>query len=143
MTAPPRRPQSVLFLCERNATRSRLAEAVARHHFGARLYIASAGVRPGPPDPFVAAVLDEAGIAPSATTATPFDDLDDVAFDLIVTLSPLAHHRAMELTRTHAVEVEYWPTFDPTAVEGSREQRLDAYRGVLAALTAHILERLR
>jgi hypothetical protein len=49
----------------------------------------------------------------------------------------------MELTRTHAVEVEYWPTFDPTAVEGSREQRLDAYRGVLAALTAHILERLR
>lgn len=142
MTETRRRLQSVLFVCERNATRSRLAEAVARRYFGARVYVASAGVRPGPPDPFVAAVLDEAGIAAAETPAASLDELDDVAFDLIVTLSPLAHHRALELTRTHAVEVEYWPTFDPTAIEGTRDQRLDAYRGVLTALTARILERL-
>ena len=53
----------------------------------------------------------------------------------------LAHHRALELTRTVPAEIEYWPTLDPTAVEGNREQRLDAYREVRDQLTARIRER--
>jgi protein-tyrosine-phosphatase len=142
MRAAASHPQSVLFVCERNAVRSRLAEAVARFHFGKRVYIASAGIRPGEADPFVAAVLAEAGIPAPTSEAQAFDDLHDVAFDLIVTLSPEAHHRALELTRTQAVTVEYWPTFDPTAQEGNRAQRLAAYRDVLAALAAHVTERL-
>jgi protein-tyrosine-phosphatase len=142
MSAPGRRPQSVLFVCERNATRSVLAEAVARFHFGASTYVASAGIRPGEADPFAAATLQAAGIPACPAVPQAFDDLDDFGFDLIVTLSPEAHHRALELTRTQAVAVEYWPTFDPTSVEGSRTQRLEAYRGVLEALTARILERL-
>jgi hypothetical protein len=58
-----------------------------------------------------------------------------------VTLSPEAHHRALELTRTSAVDVEYWPTEDPSAVEGNRAQRLDAYRQVREQLLARIRER--
>jgi protein-tyrosine-phosphatase len=142
MSASGPRPQSVLFVCERNATRSKLAEAVARQHFGTAIYIDSAGVRPGEADPFVAATLAEAGIPAYDGPAQALDELDDLAFDLIVTLSPVAHHRALELTRGLAVAVEYWPTFDPTAVEGSRTQRLEAYRGVLVALTGRIRERL-
>ena len=62
-------------------------------------------------------------------------------FDLIVTLSPEAHHKALELTRTSAVDVEYWPTADPTAIEGSREQRLVVYREVRDQLLRRIRER--
>src|SRR5262249_20732457 len=60
---------------------------------------------------------------------------------LIVTLSPEAHHKALDLTRTIAADVEYWPTPDPTGTEGSREQRLEAYRAVRDMLLARIKER--
>ena len=48
---------------------------------------------------------------------------------------------ALELTRTSAVDIEYWPTADPSAVEGNRAQRLDAYREVREQLLARIHER--
>jgi protein-tyrosine-phosphatase len=73
-----------------------------------------------------------------------FEELDEwegLNFDLIITLAPEAHHRALELTRTSAVDVEYWPTADPSAVEGSRAQQLDAYREVRDQLLARIRER--
>ena len=73
-----------------------------------------------------------------------FEELDEwegLNFDLIVTLAPEAHHRALELTRTSGVEVEYWPTPDATAIEGNREQRLDAYRQVRDQLLARIRDR--
>ena len=45
------------------------------------------------------------------------------------------------ITRASAVDVEYWPTADPSAVEGNRTQRLDAYREVREQLLARIRER--
>ena len=70
-----------------------------------------------------------------------FEDLEDGSFDLVITLSPEAHHKAMELTRTAATKVEYWPTIDPTAIEGSREQRLLAYRMVRDQLMQRLKQR--
>ena len=67
--------------------------------------------------------------------------MEDAAFDLVITLSPEAHHKAMELTRTSAALVEYWPTQDPTLVEGSREQMLDAYRACRDGLEDRIAAR--
>lgn len=139
------RVQAVLFACGMNAVRSPMAEAIAQHYFGHSTYVRSAGVRKGEPDPFAAAVLEEIGIsAPphKPQTLEELDDLEGLNFDLIVTLAPEAHHAALELTRTSAVDVEYWPTSDPTVVQGSREQVLEAYRGVRDALTANILKRL-
>ena len=95
-------------------------------------------------DPFAVAVMDEIGIDIAKHKPMTFEELEDwegLNFDLIVTLSPEAHHKALELTRTLAADVEYWPTPDPTVVEGSREQRLDAYREVRDELTARIRER--
>ena len=74
-------------------------------------------------------------------TFEELDELEGLNFDLIVTLSPPAHHKALELTRTIAADVEYWPTADPTAAEGSREQRLEAYREVRDQLMERIRER--
>jgi protein-tyrosine-phosphatase len=134
----PRRPQSVLFACSMNAVRSPMAEAIARHFFGKDIYFASAGVRQGKLDPFVTVVMDEIGIDLQKHKPHTFEDLEDSTYDLIVSLSPEAHHRALEFTRTDAVDVVYWPTLDPTAVEGSREMKLDAYRGVREGLVRRI-----
>lgn len=106
--------------------------------FGHEIYFASAGIRPGEPDPFAAAVLDEIGIEPGKHRPKSFQDLEDSNFDWIVSLSPEAHHHALEFTRTMAVDAQYWPTIDPSVVEGSREQRLNAYRAVRDGLMARI-----
>jgi protein-tyrosine-phosphatase len=132
------RLQSVLFACSENSVRSPMAAALARLQFGRTVYVASAGVRPGQRDPFVTAIMQEVGADLSRHTPQRFEDLEDTTFDLIVTLSPEAHHRALEFTRTMAVAVAYWPTMDPTAIEGSRERVLDAYRGVREALRARM-----
>ena len=70
------------------------------------------------------------------------EQLEDDYFDLIITLSPQAHHAALELTRSNAVEVIYWPTMDPTVATGTREQILDAYREVRDHLSSLIESRL-
>jgi protein-tyrosine-phosphatase len=138
------RPQAVLFACGLNSVRSPMAQALYRQMFGSGSYVGSAGVRKGEPDPFVGVAMDELGIDMARHRPMTFEELEDwegLNFDLIVTLSPEAHHKALELTRILAVDVEYWPTPDPTAVEGSREQRLDAYRDVRDQLASRIQKR--
>jgi protein-tyrosine-phosphatase len=115
-----------------------------RQMVGPGTYVGSAGVRKGELDPFAVAVADERGIdigKHRPMTIEELDDLEGLNFDLIVTLAPEAHHRALDLTRTMAVDVEYWPTSDPTAVDGTREQRLDAYREVRDQLAERIAAR--
>ena len=134
-------PGSVLFLCGMNSVRSPMAEQMARQILPRSVFVASAGVRAGERDPFVDAVLAEKEMSLGDRQPQMLDELEDAYFDLIITLSPEAHHKALDLTRTHAVEVEYWPTQDPTLVEGSREQRLDAYREVCDGLSLRIRKR--
>lgn len=136
-------PGSVLFACTMNAVRSPMAAAILRHLAGHRIYVESAGVREGEADPFVRAVMDEIGIDLSRHTPHTLADLHDTSFDLIITLSPEAHHQALELTRTMAVEVEYWPTFDATLMVGfgNREQTLESYRAVRDRLFQRIKAR--
>jgi len=142
--AAPARPQAVLFACGLNSVRSPMAAGIFRELFGKIVYVGSAGVQRGELDPFAVAAMAELGIDISRHKPHTFEELDELEglnFDLIVTLSPRAHHKALELTRTLAAEVEYWPTADPTAIEGSREQRLNAYREVRDQLLARIRAR--
>jgi protein-tyrosine-phosphatase len=139
-----KRPQSVLFLCGQNSIRSPMAAAMTKHFFGKSIYVTSAGVRKGEIDPFVTAVMDEIGIDLSKhkpTTVEERDEDEGLSFDLAISLSPQAHHRALELTRKLPIEVEYWPTTDPTIVDGSREQKLEAYRNVRDELLRKIKQR--
>jgi len=135
-------------MCNYNAVRSAAAEAIARAYFGKSTYVQSAGVRSGEPtDPFMIAALDEIGIDASRHRPRTVEELEDwegLNFDLIITLAPEAHHRALALTHTLAADVEYWPTADPTLVQdASREQRLEAYRDVRDGLTRRIKARLK
>jgi len=133
-------PGSVLFACTSNTVRSPMAEALMKLLHGRRVYVQSVGVRRGEEiDPFVVEVMDEIGIDLSRHYPKSFDELEDEFFDLVISLSPEAHHRAVELTRNSATEIEFWPTPDPSLAEGSREQRLEAYRQV----RDHLLRRIR
>jgi protein-tyrosine-phosphatase len=134
-------PGSVLFACGHNAIRSPMAEGLMKYLHGRRLYVQSAGVRPGPLDPFAVAVMDELGIDIARHRPRSFEELEDDYFDLVVSLAPEAQHRAVELTRASATELEFWNTPDPSIVEGSRETRLDAYRDVRDLLLRRIRER--
>jgi len=134
----------VLFACGLNAVRSPMAAGLFQQMVGKSIPSGSAGVQKGELDPFAVAVMEEIGIdiaKHKPITFEELDDLDGLNFDLIVTLSPPAHHCALELIRTHPAKVEYWPTVDPTGVEGNREQRLDAYRELRDQLVARIQER--
>lgn len=134
-------PNSVLFACTHNAVRSPMAEALAKRLYGMRAYFDSAGVQGGEVDGFVLAVLDEMGVDLHRHHVKTLEDVDPGEFDLIITLSPEAHHAALELTRDVATSVEYWPTPDPSAVEGDREIRLHAYRGMRDALMLRMRSR--
>jgi protein-tyrosine-phosphatase len=134
-------PGAVLFVCNYNAVRSPMAEGLMKQLLGNQVFVDSVGVRHADgPDPFMVAVMDEIGIDLSRHKPKSFDDLEDEAesFDLAITLSPQAQHRALELTRYAAIDVEFWMTFDPTSVEGSREVMLQAYRDVREHLRQRI-----
>jgi len=138
------RPQAVLFACGLNSVRSPMAAALFKHLFGRVTYVGSAGVRKGELDPFAVAAMEEIGLDITKHRPITFEELEDLEglnFDLIVTLAPEAHHRALDLTRRLALEVEYWPTPDPTIAEGNREQRLESYRAVRDQLMTRIRRR--
>jgi len=136
-------PTAVLFACTMNAVRSPMAAAILQHLAGRRIYVESAGVREGEHDSFVDAAMSEIGIDVTRHRPHTLADLNDTTFDLIITLSPESHHQALELTRTMAVDVEYWPTFDPSLMitQGNREQILESYRTVRDTLFAKIKQR--
>ena len=118
-----------------------MAEGLLKHLLGHRIYVDSVGVRAGEVDPFAITVMEEIGIDVSKHRSKSFDQLEDTSYDLIVSLSPEAQHRAVELTRTMACDVEFWRVLDPSLIEGSRETRLHTYREVRDQLLRRIKER--
>lgn len=114
-----------------------------KHLHGHHVYVDSVGVRAGVLDGFAIEVMAEMGLDIGGHRPKSFDDLADTSFDVIISLSPEAQHSAVELTRSSAAELEFWPTFDPSIVEGGREARLQAYRQVRDALMDRIRARFR
>jgi protein-tyrosine-phosphatase len=145
-----RLPDAVLFCCNFNQVRSPMAEALLKRFVGDRIFVDSCGLRRAAfdpdeddleVDPLAAEVMAQIGIDLARHRCKTFDDLEDNSFDLVISLTPEAQHRAVELARGRAAEIEYWPTLDPTLAEGSREHRVETYRQVRDALAARIAER--
>ena len=143
----PPLPGAVLFACNFNRVRSPMAEALLKRALGDRVYVDSCGLKQEPgeagegADPFVRSVMEEISVDLANHAPKTFDQLEDASFDLVISLTPEAQHRAVEMTRGRAAEIEYWPTFDPTLAEGSRDARLAAYREVRDHLAKRIAER--
>ncbi len=139
---PASPPDAILFACNYNVVRSPMAAALMRSLYGSRVFVDCCGLRAGEQlDPFAAAAMEEIGVDISAHRPKTFDELEDGSFDLVVSLTPQAQHRAVEMSRGRAVDIEYWPTQDPTVETGSRAQRLEAYRQVRDGLKARLLNR--
>ncbi len=137
----PGLPAAVLFACTMNSLRSPMAAAILTHLYGHGIYVDSTGVRARKIDGFAVVVMDEIGIDLSGHAPKTFDDLEDTSFDLVISLSPEAQHHAVEMTRIMACDVEFWNTFDPSIVEGSRDKRLETYRQVRDELMRRIKAR--
>jgi protein-tyrosine-phosphatase len=146
-TPATRLPGAVLFACNFNRVRSPMAMSLLMRAWGDRVFVDSCGLKLDATqsergvDPFAAAVMAELSCDISRHHPKTFDQLEDDSFDLVISLTPESQHRAVEMTRGRAAQIEYWPTFDPTLSEGSREARLAAYREVRDTLAARILER--
>lgn len=138
-------PGAVLFTCNFNRVRSPMAEALMKLAYGTAIFVDSCGLKADPSelgmDPFAAVVLEELGIEAAGHRPKTFDMLEDDSFDVVISLTAEAQHRAVELSRGRAVDIEYWPTYDPTLASGSREQVLDAYRQVRDELYGRIRRR--
>ena len=134
-------PSAVLFACTLNAIRSPMAAAIMHHHFGHKVYVASAGIAAGDPDPFVGMIMDEIGIDLKKHRPHSFEDLEDSAFDLLITLSPEAKAKADDMSCTMAIETENWAIVDPSQTQGSREQILDSYRQVRDDIVKKVMQR--
>ncbi|MBJ7412152.1 MAG: low molecular weight phosphatase family protein [Phenylobacterium sp.] len=145
-----RLPDAVLFCCNFNQVRSPMAEALMKHLIGTRIFVDSCGLRRArfdpdvddmEVDPLAAQVMKELGVHLTRHRCKTFAELEDDSFDLVISLTPEAQHRAVELARGRSAEIEYWPTQDPTLTEGSREHRLEAYRQVRDGLAERIVRR--
>ena len=138
-------PGAVLFACNYNRVRSPMAEALFKHFYGTRAFVDSCGLKPDQTDdgvdPFVAVVMDEMGLDVTRHRPKSFAQLEDDSFDVVISLTPEAQHRAVELSRDRATDIEYWPTHDPTLADGSRDAMLTAYREVRDALATAIRQR--
>lgn len=134
-------PSSVLFACTWNSVRSPMAEGIMKSLVGTNVFVDSVGARKGQLDAFVIAVLDEISIDMNNHQPKTFEELEDDSFDLVISLSPEAQHKAVEMTRTSHCKVEFWHTMDPSFIDGSRETRLDAYRKVRDELSEKLRQR--
>lgn len=135
-------PSAILFCCTMNSIRSPMAAGIMRHFHGRRVYVDSCGVRPeGNEDGFMIQVMDEIGIDLTGHRQKSFDQLEDDNFDLVVSLSPEAQHKAVDMTAYLDCDVEFWNTYDPSLATGSRDQRLDEYRMVRDQLIMKIKQR--
>lgn len=138
MSPLPARLGSVLFVCSLNAVRSPMAEAIAKQLYGRRIFVESAGLTKDDRDPFAIAALAEIGISLGDDEPKVIDEVDFEGFDLVVALSTEAHHKVQALCRATAMQVLFWPLPDASAVDGSRDQRMDAFRQVRDEIRARV-----
>ncbi|WP_372604378.1 low molecular weight phosphatase family protein [Actibacterium sp.] len=140
-------PHSVLFCCDHNAVRSPMAEGIAKKLYGHRFYLQSVGVvNDLEIDGFAIAVCAEIGVPLERHRARSFDEMqkwgeDLSSFDLVVALSPASQRRALDLTKSCHLEVEFWPIIDPTGIGETRETRLAAFRQARDQIRDRLLDR--
>lgn len=137
--SPPKKPLNVLFLCTHNSARSILAEATLNHIGGSRFKAYSAGSSPRAnqqPNPLGLQVLKAAGIATEGLYSKSWDEFampDAPQMDLIITVCDNAAGEVCPVWPGHPATA-HWGYADPSAIEGTDAQRLEAFRQTLMAI---------
>ncbi|MFC4252544.1 arsenate reductase ArsC [Sinimarinibacterium flocculans] len=128
--------KKMLFLCVANSARSQMAEGLARHRFGDRAEVVSAGSQPSRVNPLAVEVMQEIGIDIRSHHSKSVDTLDAARFDLVITLC--ADEVCPVLPGT--VQRLHWPIPDPAAVDAQadRAAALQAFRDARDAIDARL-----
>ena len=129
-------PIEVLFVCNGNSSRSQIGEALLTRFGAPDFGASSAGTSPKRVHELAVRVLAEIGIDWQEARAKPVTELLDRSFDYVVTLSNSAREQCPALPGPHSSL--HWHLEDPSEVDGSEEQRLEAFRATRADLTARL-----
>jgi arsenate reductase len=130
-------PIRVLFVCTGNSARSQIAEALLTQFGGPRFDAFSAGTEPKGVNPFTVRVLDEICLDWSGARSKPVTEFLGRRFDYVITVCDRARQTCPVFPGRH--ETLHWDLADPAEVDGSEEDRLDAFRRTRTEL----MDRLR
>lgn len=146
----------VLFLCTHNSARSQLAEGLLRHLYGDKYEVFSAGTNPTHVNPLAIKVMAEIGIDISGQYSKSLDVFKDVYIDLVVSVchsslkincaicaSPIVMGKPELITTRLPKSKDYLdhPFDDPSDVEGTEEEKLNAFRKTRDEIKAWIIEK--
>jgi arsenate reductase len=116
----------VLILCTANSARSQMAEGLLRHEGGPSCEVFSAGTKPTRVRPEAIAVMHETGIDVSGHHSKSVEEFLGQNFDYVITVCDNARETCPVFPAgTHRI---HWSIEDPAAVNGSKEERLEAFR---------------
>ena len=130
---------NVLFLCTHNSARSVLAEAILNHIGRGRFKAYSAGSSPREnqqPNPLGLQVLQASGISIDGLRSKSWDEFalpDAPHMDLVITVCDNAAGEVCPYWPGQPATA-HWGYADPSAGDGSKAQKLEAFRQTLHAL---------
>ncbi len=128
----------ILILCTGNSARSQMAEGLLRHESGGRFEVFSAGTKPTQVRSEAVEVMREAGIDISHHRSKSVDEFSGQSFDCVITVCDNARETCPIFPAgTRRI---HWSFEDPAAVEGTREEKLAAFRKVRDQLRARLRE---
>ena len=123
----------VLFLCTHNSARSQMAEALLRHIGGERFEVLSAGTEVTRVHPLAVAAMADVGLDISDARSKHLNEYVGDDFDYVITVCDAANESCPifpgDPQRIH------WSFSDPSAVEGSDEDRARAFAKVRDEIT--------
>jgi arsenate reductase len=118
----------VLVLCTGNSARSRMGEGLFRHEGGGACEVFSGGTRPSFVRMEAIVAMREIGIDIFAHRSKSVDEFAGQRFDYVVTVCDNARDHC-PVFPGNTVRL-HWSLEDPAAVEGSKEERLAAFRRI-------------
>ena len=119
-------PIRVLFVCTGNSARSQIAEALLRDFGATDFEVFSAGTEPKGINPYTVRVLDEIGIDWSGARSKSVTEFLAQPFDYVITVCDRARQACPVFPGDH--NSLHWGLDDPAEVEGTDEQKVEAFR---------------
>jgi len=121
----------IMFICIHNSARSQMAEAFLRHLASDRFEVHSAGLEAGTLNPLVVKAMEEIGISMDGHYAKKASDYvkRGERFDYVVTVCDESNAERCPTFPGKAVRM-HWSFPDPSALQGSEEEKLAAIRPI-------------
>ena len=129
-------PIRVLFVCTHNSARSQLAEALLARLGGAAFEAHSAGTEATRVNPYAVRVLGEQGIDWSRATSKIIGQFLGQPFDYVITVCDRAREACPYFPG--ATNTLHWGLDDPSDVQGTDDERLDAFRHTAAEISERL-----